>query len=353
MLVNIGSNSVSAVRRSPSQEVPVKALMKCESGPGHVELVERPAPSPGPHHALIEVHGCGVCGTDLHIEAGEYAIDPPVIMGHEVSGVVTAVGDDVPPSWIGERVVCETYFSTCQACELCQDGRRNLCPRRRSIGTHVDGGFAAHVVVPATNLHSVPQHVDALAATLAEPLACVCNCLLDPPAVQPGDRVVVVGPGPVGLLAAQVARAAGGIVTVCGLPRDASRLAVASSMGFDVSDERPPADWAQVVIECSGTSTGAAVCLESARRGGRYVQVGVFGGDVRVPLDRVFYAELTITSGFASTARSWRHAIDLLSHRAVDLAPLVTRAAPLVAWPDVFADLRDARGLKLVLDPRL
>ncbi len=177
---------------------------------------------------MLEVVGAGICGTDLHIVDGEYETVTPVTIGHEVSGVVVGLGDGVEDSWLGARVASETYFSTCGGCEYCRAGRTNLCPERRSIGTHVDGAFAPRVVVPSTNLHRLPDWLDAHAAALIEPLACVCHSVLEPePAVQNGDDVLVTGPGPVGLLAAQVARAAGGNVHVRGTPRDDRRLAAA------------------------------------------------------------------------------------------------------------------------------
>ena len=110
---------------------------------------------------------------------------------------------------------------------------------------------------------------------------------------------------------------------------------------------------ADVVVECSGSAGGAATCLEQVRRGGRYVQVGVFGKRVTVPLDRVFQTECVVTSGFASTPRSWRRALALIERRAVDLVPLVSEIVPLASWERVFADLRAGRGIKVVFDPAL
>lgn len=298
------------------------------------------------------MHGTGVCGTDLHIVAGEYATTPPLTLGHEVTGVVRGVGDRADARWIGERVVCETYFSTCGSCGACRSGRPNRCRQRRSIGTHVDGGFAASLVVPIRNLHAVPTHVGEHAAALAEPLACVCNCLLDPQIVGLGDRVLVVGPGPIGLLAAQVARACGGEVTLVGLPSDDARLAIGAALGFERVTSTGGVE-ADVVVECSGTAAGATACLEAAVPGARVVQIGVFGKAVAVPLDRIFERELTITSGFASTPRSWLRAMDLMAARAVEVDPLLTGVARLDDWASVFDDLRAGRGLKVVLDPRL
>ena len=333
----------------------MKALVKLAPGPGHVGLAEREERRPGPGEVAVEVAGAGVCGTDLHIVDDEFRSFPPVTMGHEVSGVVAELGAGVDEAWLGARVVCETYYSTCGECEWCRDGRANLCPERRSIGSAVDGGFARRVVVPTRNLHRIPDWLDEHAASLAEPLACVCHCLCDPPVVFPGDQVLVTGPGPVGLLAAQVARALGGEVLITGLRRDEVRLRAARGLGFATAydDEAVPEERFHVVIECSGSEGGATACLESARRGGCYVQVGVFGKPVTVPLDRVFQRELVVTSGFASTARSWRRALTLIESRRVELGPLVSEVVPLDAWERVFAELRAGRAIKYVFDPRL
>lgn len=328
-------------------------IAKIAPGPGNVALVERQERPPGPGEVMLEVRGAGVCGTDLHIEAAEFPSAPPVTMGHEVSGVVTGLGDGVDSAWAGARVVAETYFSTCGRCAWCRDGRINLCPERRSIGSFLDGAFAPRLIVPARNLHRVPDWLDEHAAVLAEPLACVCQCLLDPPVVSAGDRVLVAGPGPVGLLAAQVARAAGGDVLVSGLPSDEARLAAARGLGLrTVLVGAGRGDGYDVVIECSGSAGGAATCLEAAGRGARYVQVGVFGKPVAVPLDRIFQKELVVTSGYASTPRSWRRALTLIESRRVELPPLVSEVAALAEWERVFADLRRGRGIKVVFDPR-
>jgi L-iditol 2-dehydrogenase len=339
----------------------MRVLAKLAPGPGNVGLAERDERTPGPGEVAVSVRAAGVCGTDLHIEVDEFASRPPVTMGHEVAGVVTAVGEGVDESLLDARVVCETYFSTCGVCEWCRDGRPNLCPERRSIGSAVDGGFASQVIVPALNLHRIPDWLDEHAAPLAEPLACVCHCLCDPRAVVPGDDVLVTGAGPVGLLAAQVARALGGGVLVTGLAGDTTRLTAARRLGFEtaVAEDRnaferfEPRLGADVVIECSGSAAGATACLEAARRGGRYVQIGVFGRPVTVPLDRVFEKELVVTSGFASTPRSWRRALALIERRSVELEPLVSDVVPLTAWERAFADLRAGNALKIVFDPRL
>jgi L-iditol 2-dehydrogenase len=327
-------------------------VAKLAPGPGNVGLVERPEREPGPGYVRLSVLAAGVCGTDLHIEAGEYPSVPPVTMGHEVCGVVEALGAGTDPAWEGERVVSETYYATCGMCPLCRAGRPNLCERRQSIGTHVDGAFAARVVVPSRGLHRVPSGLGAPAASMAEPLACVCQSLLDPVVVGAGDRVLVLGPGAIGLLAAQVARACGGTVSVQGAPHDAARLDLACSLGFATlvagEDTGSPYD---VIVECSGSEAGVVQGLESCRRGGRLVQIGLRGAEVTVPWDLICFHELTVTSGFASTPASWLRAMTLLDAGVVVTGPLVTEVVPLERWEHAFAASRGGEAVKEVLAP--
>ncbi len=329
-------------------------VAKTAPGIGNVALVERPEPVVRPGHVVLEVVGAGICGTDLHIWDDEFPSEPPVTMGHEVSGVVREVGEAVDGWATGDRVVSETYFSTCGHCEWCTTGRPNLCLERRSIGSRKDGAFAPLLLVPARGLHRIPDWLDGHAAALAEPLACVCNCLLDPRLVQEGDRVLVLGPGPVGLLAAQVAAACGGVVHVRGALRDEARLAKARELGFETSLvgeplEREP----EITVECSGSGAGTAFALETTARRGRVVQVGLAGKPVEVPFDLVCYRELTVTSGNASTPQSWRRALELVETRRVALEPLVSEVVPLGEWERAFAATRAGSGIKFVLAPSI
>jgi L-iditol 2-dehydrogenase len=194
----------------------------------------------------------------------------------------------------------------------------------------------------------VPDALPDEAAALSEPLACVCNSLLDPPAVRPGDDVLVIGPGAIGLIAAQVARACGGRVTVRGTERDVSRLALARDLGFETGTNVA----ADVVVECSGAGPGIADALRAARRRGRVVQMGLRGGDVLVPYDLICFHELTVTAGFASNPGSWRRAMALLRDGVVALEPLVSEVVPLRDWRRAFEASRAGAGVKYVLDPR-
>jgi L-iditol 2-dehydrogenase len=331
-------------------------VTKLAPGEGNVGLSEREPRPVGPGQVALDVLAVGICGTDLHIWLGEYPSVPPVTLGHEVCGVVAEVGEGVDPDWLGRRVVVETYDSTCGRCRHCRSGRGNRCVERKSIGTHVDGGMAPRLVLPAQNLHEVPESLSDAGASLAEPVACVCNSLLEPNAIEPGDAVLVIGPGPIGLVAAQVARAAGGLVTVRGTERDEVRLLLARELGFAVQCDgrstRPDAEPFDVVVECSGSEPGIRHGLDALERGGTFVLMGLRGADVTVPFDRICFHELLVRSGFASTPASWRHAMRLIHAGALELEPLVTDVVPLAEWERAFEASRSGVGVKYVLDPR-
>jgi L-iditol 2-dehydrogenase len=329
----------------------MSAIVKSGPGPEAVVLEQIPEPTAIAGFARVRVIATGICGTDIHVAHDEYAHEAPVVMGHEILGVVESVGDDVDAAWVGVRVACETYYSSCEKCDWCRTGRRNLCPFRRSLGSFENGGFARFVVMPVLNLHRLPDYLGEFDGVLAEPLACVAQCLLDPSIVNAGDRVLVIGPGAMGQLAAQVVKAQGGNVVLAGLEKDADRLAVAASLGIGTMTTVPDADSYDVVIECSGSSPGAANALRAARRGARYVQVGIFGREVTLPFDTVLYKELQVTSGFASTAASWRRTMALIEQRLVTLGPLVTRIVPIEDFAAAFDAAAAGDGIKTVIVP--
>src|SRR6478735_3647831 len=275
----------------------MKGVAKLAAGAGHVAYAERPGAIAGPGEVVIELLAAGICGTDLHIEAGEYPCLPPVTMGHE------------------------------------------LCGRVVELGSDVDGAFAPRIRVPARNLHLVPDALSDAAAAICEPLACVCNSLSDPASVDAGDEVLVLGPGAIGLLAAQVARANGGHVHVRGAATDEARLRLARSLGFETSSaDRPfPGNAPDVVIECSGAEPAIATALEVVSRGGTVVQMGLRGAPVTVPFDEICFKELRVRSGFAANPVAWHRALLLLAGGAIQLEPLITGVAELADFERLFA----------------
>lgn len=342
----------------------MKAVMKVARGVGHVELREIPEPEPLPGQVKIAVRAAGICGTDLHIYKDEFRSFPPVVLGHEVAGEVVAVGDGVASVVPGQRVTTETYFSTCGVCAYCRTGHNNLCLNRRSIGSAVNGGFTNYVIVPAKNVHSLPESVDFRAGALTEPLACVVHGVLTTPTVSPGDVAVIAGPGAIGLLTLQVVKAAGARAVVLGTRVDAHRLELARSLGADyvldveasdaealIRDITPEGLGADVVYECSGAGPAAAQLLTLARRRGRYVQIGLFGKPVAWDLDQVCFRELTVTGSNASVPSAWDRALALLASGQVDTRPLISNVYPVTEWESAFAAFEARQGVKMVLEP--
>jgi L-iditol 2-dehydrogenase len=177
--------------------------------------------------------------------------------------------------------------------------------------------------------------------------------MLEPSVVAPGDRVLVIGPGPIGLLAAQVAALTAAEVVVLGLPNDASRLAIAKRLGLTVATDPMGLGTYDAVVECSGSADGAATALAAVRSGGRFVQLGIFGRDVSVPLDHVILKELTLRTGFATTPPSWSHALGLIARGDINLSEVVSEVVGLREFARAFDDLRRGVAAKIVFDPRL
>ena len=340
----------------------MQGVAKLAPGKGHVGLLDVPEPVVKPGYVILAVKAAGVCGTDLHIYHAEYPSVPPVIMGHEVAGEVIEVGAEVTICRPGDRVTSEPFFYVCRQCQFCRDGFPNLCPERKSIGTHVHGAFTRYLMVPAQNIHHLPPQVDELTGSLTEPLAC-CVHALELTWVEPGELVVVIGPGAIGLLMMQVVKAAGARVIVLGTEVDEARLALAEQLGADLTiniQAHPPTDiiaeWsggvgADVVFECSGAGPAAQMALTLVRRKGRYAQVGLFGKPIQWDLEQVCFKELQVSGSFASVPSSWRKALNLLAGGQVQTRPLISDILPITAWQRAFDIFEEREGVKVVFTP--
>ena len=297
---------------------------------GEVALEERAVPEPAADEVLVKVGSVGVCGSDVHYyehgRIGRYVVDSPLVLGHEAGGVVAAHGSDVVSLSVGQRVSIEPGVP-CRSCRQCLAGRYNLCPDMRFLATPpYDGAFAEFVAVPAAFVHPVPDSISDDAAGLLEPLSVgVWACLRAH--VGPGSRVLVTGAGPIGLIAAQTARAYGAdTVTVTDV--NPHRLRLAEKLGngtIDVSRTHlsEVAVEPDVLLECSGNARATWEAVSAVARAGRVVLVGMGGDTVELPLSHVQDRELTITGAFRY-ANTWPVAIQLAASGRVDLDSVVT-----------------------------
>ncbi len=342
-------------------------MMKVGRGPGMVELREVPQPVAGPGEVLIRIHAAAVCGTDLHIMRDEHPYWPPVVLGHEFSGVIAEIGDGVEGFRPGDRVIAETSTGSCGVCFLCRTGNRHICAHKRAVGIGRHGAFAPYMVLPAQLLHRVPAPLTLEEAALAEPTAIAVHAVVERARVVPGETVVILGPGPIGLLCLQVARACGaGRVLVSGTARRAPvRLAVAAHLGADeivnVGEEdlvKRVMDWtdgegADVAIETSGSPRAVALLPSLVRRLGRICQVGVVGpAELSFPWASAFYRGVEVQFSLSSRHSSWVAALRLLASGVVRLAPLVSMRLPLEEWEEAFRAQVEGRAVKALLVPR-
>lgn len=335
-----------------------KALVKTRTGVGGVELQDVTTRPPSAGEVQIRVAAAGICGTDLHILDGEWPTEPPVVMGHELSGTIVQCGPDVSEDWLDVAVVSEVLIAD-GTCVNCVAGRRTRCLNRRAIGRLADGAFTQFVNVPVINVHRVPEGLDLIDAALAEPLACVLGAMLFPPKVAPADRVLVTGPGTVGLLAAQVARMAGGKATVVGTPRDGARLEIAQRLGFDTWGATASASASElnsqfdVAIECSGAVAAANLALTACTMGATYIQLGIFGKPAPIDIDQLCLKDISYATSYGASPAGMDKALAVLGSGAISARAMITHVAPLDEWESIFASTRAGEGLKYMFDPGL
>ena len=324
-----------------------------------VQDVEAPVAAPG--QVVVDVERVGVCGTDVEFFTGEMAYlhqgfaQYPMRLGHEWCGTVSAVGDGVEPTWIGRRVTGDTMLG-CGHCRRCRSGRQHVCADRFEIG--IRGGFpgalAEQLAVPATALHTLPDSVDVVAGAMVEPGGNALRCVRGAD-LAPGDRVLVLGPGTIGLLVALFARAQGAEVHLMG--NTLWSMDFARTLGFAGvwgENELPDLPW-DAVIDASNAPALPARALELVEPGRRVVYVGLAGTPSRIDTRDLALKDVTAV-GILSASPGLAGTIEQYATGAVDPRPLVAATVGLEQAGDVLAGRRPdgaGHGPKIHIDPRL
>ncbi len=332
------------------------------AAPGEFRVDEVATPRPAPGHVLLRVGASMICATDRKILEGRFAgTSFPHIPGHEFAGEVVDAGDGVRDTAPGARVGVEVHVG-CGSCARCREGLYNLClnyGRRETghahIGFTVPGGLAQYVAVPRAALHALPDAVTIEEGAWTDNLG-VALWALERGRLAAGERVAVIGPGAIGLCAAQLARALGARVTLVGR---GERLARARAFAETVVDEKETAPLRgtfDLVVEFAGTADAAREALLLARRGGRVVLGGATGMGVElsgVQLSTIVRGHLDVLGSVANPKRVSGRALEHLAKREVAVAPLVTHHFPLDRFADAwstFVDRRDG-AIRVMLVP--
>lgn len=325
---------------------------------GELAIAEREIPVlERPNEVILDVQACGICGTDLHI-----LTDPPgqpatigCVLGHEIVGEVSEVGEDVVGLRPGDRVVVAPNIS-CGQCVWCQRGLRNHCERFTTIGIYKDGGLAPHVRVPTENCFPISQDVPSHIAALAEPLSTVVNGVrLAQP--FPGQSAVVIGAGPAGLMYTMLLKIAGATVIVLEPSRERASLATKMGAGYtmDPTREDPVGTvrdltdglGADVVVDAVGSQL--PVAMQVVRKAGRIVLFGLGPARSDFAQEEVTRNELTLVGSFVGQA-VFPDAIRLLEQHAEDFAPLVTHRVSIEELPEAMEEMRAGRTGKVEIE---
>lgn len=339
------------------------ALVNYAREPYSVELREAPVPEIGDREVLLRVGGVSVCGSDLHQWRGSasWPVNYPCILGHEFAGTVERTGARVNDFRAGDRVVSETAAVIDESSPMSRSGLYNLDPGRKGFGYGVDGAMTQFVRVPERCLHRIPDSVSFEKAALTEPCCVAYQAVCVNGRVRPGDDVLVVGPGPIGLLCAHMAKLSGARrVIVAGLPTDRLRLNVARALGADLTLEERVVETVRstgnglgvdMAIDASGASASLQMALQAVRPAGQIIKVGWGPQPMQFSLDPLVQKNVTLTGSFSHNWPTWERVIAMMDAGQIHVDPIISRVAKLTEWRECFEEMERGEAVKTVLTP--
>lgn len=342
----------------------MKAIILKNTSGYNISIEDVNEPEVGNEDVKIRVEAAGICGTDVHISKGGFGVLPPVILGHEFSGTIVDIDDHVSNYKIGERVVSESVIYSCNECDCCISGHYSLCKNRRVLGIQVNGAFTEYVVVPKESVFKLPDNIDFISGALTEPLASCVHGIIEEAHISVGDRVLISGPGSIGLLSLQVARLAGGEILISGTDEDGKRLNLASELGADhtfiITDKNFDKEimdltnncGVDVAIECAGTDDSLKNCINLLKRKGKLIQIGIFSSEVLFNFNQAICKEIKLIPTISHTRRSWELSLRLMSRGLVKTSPLVTHTFSLIDWQEAFRVSQSHECIKVIVLPK-
>lgn len=341
------------------------ALRRFDKSPRAARIEETPSPEVGATEILLKVQFCGVCGSDLHAylnHAGYESVLKSVTFGHELSGVVQTVGKDVQGWAEGEHATMIAIQAMDEECRYVKEGWPQLSPSRRVQGLHLDGGMAEYIAVDQRFLIKLPQGMNMQAAALTEPLSVADHCVVNSSRIKQGDKIVVSGPGIIGMLCAIVARHHGAEVVVSGTAADEKvRLSSARKIGFQtvqLDPDQPPLDvqakeiFGQEVdgmIEASGASPALANAWKTVRTDGMVSIVALYGREVTMDMTQFVRKQIGLQTSYGSAVPSYERSLQMLQDGVVPIKELV-RLYDLNDGISAFTDAENQEVMKPMLN---
>jgi threonine 3-dehydrogenase len=339
----------------------VKALVKAKTEPG-LWLQEVPEPRPGPGEVLIRVLRTGICGTDLHIDAwnewAQHTIKQGLVVGHEFVGEVAELGEGVESVYVGELVGAEGHI-VCGKCRNCMAGRRALCANSVGIGVQRDGAFAEYIVMPAGNLWPHLTKIDLDVASIFDPLGNAVHVATQYRLVA--EDVLITGAGPIGLMAAIVARHNGARFVVVTDVSD-YRLQLASKIGVtcavdvrktkleDVQRELGMKEGFDVGFEMSGVPSAMGDMIDNMAHGGRIAVLGLPDHEFAIDLSQIVFKMLTLRGVYGRQIFETWYQMSVFVQSGLDISPVITHRFPYQDFKEAFAVGHSGQCGKIVLD---
>ena len=336
------------------------AVVNYSSEKGSVEIREIAKPEIGEEDVLLEVANVGVCGSDLHQWTADHSwkVNYPVVLGHEFGGYIAELGSRVTNWNLGDKVVSETAAVINVNSPLSRTGLYNLDPDRKGFGYGVNGAMTKYVKVPARCLHLVPDHLPFEQACLTEPCCVAYNAVVNNSRIKPGDRVIVLGPGTIGILCAAMAILCGAEVAVTGLEKDSQRLVIAKQYGCDIIigdatawSKRRDGLGADLIIDAAGISITLKIALDLVRPNGQITKVGWGPQPLGFSLDPLVQKNVTLQGSFSHNWPVWERVIALLADGQLDVKPIIGGIWPITEWHEAFEKMHKGEVVKSVLKP--
>lgn len=344
----------------------MKAVVKYGTRDGEVELRDVPMPVIGETDVLLEMTAAGICGSDVeqwrHFVT--YPVNTPVTMGHEFCGLIREIGSGVKGFQVGDRVASETAAYICGQCPYCLTGEYNLCPTRLGFGYGLNGAFTRYVKVPVRCLHHIPNNVSFEHAALTEPACVTYNALVVKSKIRPGEPVVVIGPGPIGLFAVQMARAQGaGRIYLVGTNADKIRLDVGSKIGADVLLNVQETDAAAaildetggygvpLVVDAAGPAAALKLAMDVVARNGQITKIAWGPKPVELSLDPIVGKAVSLQGSYSHNWRTWEAVLKMMASRRLDLDTMITHRYTIDHWLEAYHLVEEREAVKIILTP--